>query len=125
MAYADIMNRETWQILDRYIPPRITKGQLITGNVSEQKIALPVGPNGSVLQADSTTETGLRWVMPDESHTRTLEDKITRLSNQTNSLVTTQLAQIQRLMSNINMQRGASGKKHSKRNKRTHKRHKS
>ena len=47
------------KIVDSMIPPRVTKGQLIAGNTREQKIAVPVGEDGSFLQADSTTETGL------------------------------------------------------------------
>jgi hypothetical protein len=50
------------QISHGMIPPRITKGELITGNQMQEKIPVPAGEDGSVLQADSTTNTGLRWV---------------------------------------------------------------
>lgn len=50
------------QISHGMIPPRITKGELITGNQMQEKIPVPTGEDGSVLQADSTTNTGLRWV---------------------------------------------------------------
>jgi TolA-binding protein len=115
------------KIVDSMIPPRVTKGQLITGNTREQKIAVPVGEDGSFLQADSTTETGLRWVkinLPDESYQKKIEDEIMQLRMQlgkmNDSLFKMQFAQIKKSMENINMH-GHGGKKHSKRNRRTHK----
>ncbi len=47
---------------DRHIPPCVTQGQHVAGNQHRQKNAVPVGGGGPFLQADSTTETGLRWV---------------------------------------------------------------
>lgn len=115
------------KIVDDLIPPRVTKGQLITGNTREQKIAVPVGEDGSFLQADSTTETGLRWVkinLPDESYQKKIEDEIRELRMQlgkmNDSWFKMQLAQIKKSMENINMH-GHGGKRHSKRHRRTHK----
>ena len=117
------------KIVDSMIPPRVTKGQLIAGNTREQKIAVPVGDDGSFLQADSTTETGLRWVkinLPDESYQKKIEDEIMQLRTQVgklnDSLFKMQFAQIKKSMENINMH-GHGGKKHSRRNRRTHKKH--
>jgi TolA-binding protein len=117
------------KIVDSMIPPRVTKGQLIAGNTREQKIAVPVGEDGSFLQADSTTETGLRWVkinLPDESYQKKIEDEImqlrTQLGKMNDSLFKMQFAQIKKSMENINMH-GHGGKRHSKRNRRTHKKH--
>jgi TolA-binding protein len=117
------------KIVDSMIPPRVTKGQLIAGNTREQKIAVPVGEDGSFLQADSTTETGLRWVkinLPDESYQKKIEDEIMQLRTQVgklnDSLFKMQFAQIKKSMENINMH-GHGGKKHSRRNRRTHKKH--
>ena len=82
MAVADIMNNMTRRIYARHIPPDIGKGELITGtNVynestrqnrdrilklhsspRDDKIPVPPGEDGTILQADSTTNTGLRWV---------------------------------------------------------------
>jgi hypothetical protein len=53
--------------MDNMIPPRDLKnGELITGNkydwsksILPRKIAVPVGEDGSFLQADPSTETGL------------------------------------------------------------------
>ena len=68
----------TSQFYPNLIPPYITKGELVTGaqmlsearrtylnstpGYTSDKIPVPAGEDGSVLQADSTTNTGLRWV---------------------------------------------------------------
>jgi hypothetical protein len=61
MSVKDIMGQDN-RICEHYIAPRVTKGQLVAGNKHSQKTAVPVGEDGSFLQADSTAETGLRWV---------------------------------------------------------------
>jgi hypothetical protein len=61
MSVKDIMGQDNC-ICEYYIAPRVTKGQLVAGNKHSQKTAVPVGEDGSFLQADSTAETGLRWV---------------------------------------------------------------
>lgn len=77
MSVSGIMDMKKNTIMDIMIPPRIVeKGGLITGSIYDfakgirpEKIAVPPGENGTFLQADSTTETGLKWTkipMPDE-----------------------------------------------------------
>lgn len=69
---------KTNQLFSSVIPPYIAKGELVTGvqmlgearrtylnstpGYTSDKIPVPAGDDGSVLQADSTTNTGLRWV---------------------------------------------------------------
>ena len=70
---------KTHRFHSNLIPPEIGKGELVTGgriidparrqyleSVTHpndiDKIVLPAGEDGSVLQADSTTNTGLKWV---------------------------------------------------------------
>ena len=62
MSMSSAMNSRTHMFYDSMIPPRLTKGQLVTGNPREEKVAVPVGDDGNFLTADSTTETGLKWV---------------------------------------------------------------
>ena len=62
MSMSSAMNSRTHMFYDSMIPPRLTKGQLVTGNPREEKVAVPAGEDGSFLTADSTTETGLKWV---------------------------------------------------------------
>jgi len=140
MSVSGIMDRSTQLIMDNMIPPRDLKnGELITGNkydwsksILPRKIAVPAGEDGSFLQADSTTETGLRWVkinLPDESYKQKMEDEIMQLRTQFGKLnelcVKMQLDEIKNSMSNINM---PGGKRHSTkmkiRNRRTHKKQK-
>ena len=68
----------TSQFYPNLIPPYIAKGELVTGvqmlsearrtylnstpGYTRDRIPVPAGEDGSVLQADSTTNTGLRWV---------------------------------------------------------------
>jgi hypothetical protein len=77
MSVSGIMDMKKNTILDTMVPPRIVeKGGLITGNnydwgkgIMPEKVAVPPGENGTFLQADSTTETGLKWTkipIPDE-----------------------------------------------------------
>lgn len=140
MSVSGIMDTRRNVINDTLISPgHLKNGELITGNkydysksIGPQKIAVPVGEDGSFLQADSTTETGLRWVkinMPDESHKQKMEDEIMQLRTQFGKLnelcVKMQLDEIKNSMSNINM---PGGKRHSTkmkiRNRRTHKKQK-
>ena len=133
MSVSGIMDTRRNVINDTLISPgNLKNGELITGNkydysksIFPQKIAVPVGEDGSFLQADSTTETGLRWVklnLPDESYKQKMEDEIMQLRTQFGKLnefcVKMQLDEIKKTMSNINMM-GHGGKRHSKRN-RTH-----
>jgi len=139
MSVSSIMDTRRSVINDTLISPgNLKNGELITGNkydysksIFPQKIAVPVGEDGSFLQADSTTETGLRWVklnLPDESYKQNMEDEIMQLRTQFGKLnefcVKMQLDEIKKSMSNINMM-GHGGKRHSTkmkiRNKRTHK----
>lgn len=137
MSVSGIMDRSTQLIMDNMIPPRDLKnGELITGNkydwsksILPRKIAVPVGEDGSFLQADPSTETGLRWVkinLPDESYQKKIEDEIRELRIQLGKmndfLIKIQLSQIKKSMENINMH-GHGGKRHSRRNRRTHKKH--
>ena len=141
MSVSGIMDTRRNVINDTLISPgNLKNGELITGNkydwsksILPRKIAVPVGEDGSFLQADSTTETGLRWVklnLPDESYKQKMEDEIMQLRTQFGKLndicVKMQLDEIKKSMSNINM-RGLGGKRHSIkmkiRNKRTHKKH--
>jgi hypothetical protein len=140
MSVSGIMDQSRNVIVDTLIPPRDLKnGELITGNkydwsksILPRKIAVPVGEDGSFLQADSTTETGLRWVklnLPDESYKQKMEDEIMQLKTQFGKLnddcVNLQLDKIKKSMSNINMNmHGHGGKRRSKRNRRTHKKQK-
>jgi hypothetical protein len=130
MSVSGIMDNTTGLIHDWHIPPLVSKGELITGanpvGHRNKKIAVPVGEDGSFLQADSTTETGLRWVkinLPDQTK---IEDEIMQLRMQlgkmNDSWLKMQIAQIKMSMPNINMH-GHGGKKYSKRNRRTHKKH--
>jgi hypothetical protein len=77
MSASAMMARGKNTLEDTLIPPRIVEnGGLITGNkydytknIMPEKIAVPPGENGTFLQADSTTETGLKWSkipIPDE-----------------------------------------------------------
>ena len=95
-----LMDRDTGIINAMLIPPRILeKGQLITGSkydfsnrIFPQKIAVPVGEDGSFLQADSTMDTGLKWVKiamptPDEQYKTALEDEVMLQRQQINALI--------------------------------------
>lgn len=79
MSLSSALDSKTGRISSNLIPPRIAKGELITGGYTFDdatrkyvesakwpndldKIVVPAGEDGSVLQADSTTNTGLRWV---------------------------------------------------------------
>jgi hypothetical protein len=94
------MDRATGTIDATMIPPRILEnGQLITGNkydyrkgIIHQKIAVPAGEDGSFLQADSTMETGLKWVKiamptPDEEYKKALEDEVMLQRQQIDALI--------------------------------------
>ena len=60
------------------INPYMGKGELLTGDQSMdwiiknrkprliKRVSVPPGEDGTVLHADSTTNTGLRWAVPDE-----------------------------------------------------------
>jgi len=144
MSVSGIMDQSRNVIVDTLIPPRDLKnGELITGNkydwsksILPRKIAVPAGEDGSFLQADSTTETGLRWVklnLPDESYKQKMEDEIMQLKMQFGKLnddcVNMKLNEIKNSISNINMNmHGHGGKRRSNkmkiRNRRTHKNHK-
>ena len=100
MSVSGIMDRETNTILATMIPPRILEnGQLITGSkydfsngIRPQKIAVPVGEDGSFLQADSTMDTGLKWVKiamptPDEEYKTALENEVMIQRQQINALI--------------------------------------
>jgi hypothetical protein len=95
-----MMDSETGTIDAMLIPPRILeKGQLITGSKYDfskgprpKKIAVPAGEDGSFLQADSTMETGLKWVKiamptPDEQYKKALEDEVMLQRQQIDALV--------------------------------------
>jgi len=95
-----LMDRDTGIINAMLIPPRILeKGQLITGSkydfskgIHPQKIAVPAGEDGSFLQADSTMDTGLKWVKiamptPDEQYKKALEDEVMLQRQQIDALV--------------------------------------
>ena len=81
------------------IPPfQLKNGELITGNkydyvkIRPEKIAVPVGEDGSFLQADSTMDTGLKWVKiamptPDEQYKTALEDEVMLQRQQINALI--------------------------------------
>ena len=95
MSVSGIMNNITNKILTPLIPPDIGKGELVTGtNVYDEaarqnrdrilklhssprddKIPVPPGDDGTVLQADSTTNTGLRWV-PHEPIAKSLRSSV-------------------------------------------------
>jgi hypothetical protein len=138
MSVSGIMDKKRDVIMDYMIAPKNLKnGELITGNkydwskgIFPEKIAVPVGEDGSFLQADSTTETGLRWVklnLPDESYKQKIEDEMIQLRTQfgkmNDLLVNMKLDEIKNSISNINMH-GHGGKRRSKRNRRTHKKQK-
>lgn len=99
----------TGRFFSNMIPPEIGKGELVTGgriidparrqylkSVKRpndiDKIAVPVGEDGSFLQADSTMETGLKWVKiamptPDEQYKKALEDEVMVQREQIDALV--------------------------------------
>lgn len=71
------IDTRTSQFFPNLIPPYIAKGELVTGTemlsearrkhlnsigYTRDRIPVPAGEDGSVLQADSNTNTGLRWV---------------------------------------------------------------
>lgn len=100
MSSSGMMDSETGTIDAMLIPPRILeKGQLITGSKYDfskgprpKKIAVPAGEDGSFLQADSTMETGLKWVKiamptPDEQYKKVLEDEVMLQRQQIDALV--------------------------------------
>jgi hypothetical protein len=100
MSVSGIMDRNTGTINAMMIPPSILEnGQLITGNkydyskgIHPQKIAVPAGEDGSFLQADSTMETGLKWVKiamptPDEQYKTALEDEVMLQRQQIDALI--------------------------------------
>jgi uncharacterized ubiquitin-like protein YukD len=78
MSLSSAIDRRTGRLNSGMIPPEIAKGELVTGgriieperrrflesvqSLDNDKIVVPAGENGSVLQADSSTNTGLRWV---------------------------------------------------------------
>ena len=64
----------------------IAKGTLITGTAPSTPVALPVGANGFVLTADSTTATGLKWGPP--GGTPATPNYGSFLSTQTQTIVT-------------------------------------
>lgn len=97
---SSMVDPNTQTIYDTMIPPRILEnGQLITGNkydyrnnIPHQKIAVPVGEDGSFLQADSTMDTGLKWVKiamptPDEEYKTALEDEVMLQRQQIDAIV--------------------------------------
>ena len=84
---------------DAIPPSQLKNGELITGNkydygnnIWPDKIAVPVGEDGSFLQADSTMETGLKWVKiamptPDEEYKTALEDEVMLQRQQIDAIV--------------------------------------
>ena len=84
---------------DAIPPSQLKNGELITGNkydyrnkIQPEKIAVPVGEDGSFLQADSTMDTGLKWVKiamptPDEQYKTALEDEVMLQRQQINALI--------------------------------------
>lgn len=99
----------TGRFFSNLIPPEIGKGELVTGgriidlarrqylkSVKRpndiDKIAVPAGEDGSFLQADSTMDTGLKWVKiamptPDEEYKTALEDEVMVQRQQINALI--------------------------------------
>lgn len=91
------------------VPPRIVeKGGLITGNnydwakgIMPEKIAVPPGKDGTFLQADSSTETGLKWApIPVDTYEYklALENQISSLKSTmfflTNELLKQQISEL-------------------------------
>lgn len=84
---------------DAIPPSQLKNGELITGNkydygknIRPEKIAVPVGEDGSFLQADSTMDTGLKWVKiamptPDEEYKTALENEVMIQRQQINALI--------------------------------------
>lgn len=67
MSVSSIIDQTTGKIYDDLIPQGggipLTKGQLISADATGQELAVPVGANGTILQADDTQADGLRWVV--------------------------------------------------------------
>ncbi len=106
MSASGMMDRRTNRISSSMIPPEIGKGELVTGGLiidparrklleslnDIDKIVVPAGEDGSFLQADSTMETGLKWVKiamptPDEQYKKALEDEVMLQRQQIDALV--------------------------------------
>ena len=97
---SSMVDSKTQTIFDTMISPsQLKNGELITGNKNHwinenrpKKIAVPVGEDGSFLQADSTMETGLKWVKitmptPDEEYKKALEDEVMLQRQQIDAIV--------------------------------------
>ena len=97
---SSMVDSKTQTIYDTMISPsQLKNGELITGNKNHwinenrpKKIAVPVGEDGSFLQADSTMDTGLKWVKiamptPDEEYKTALEDEVMLQRQQIDALV--------------------------------------
>jgi hypothetical protein len=67
MSVSSIIDQATGKIFDDLIPQGggipLTKGQLISADGAGQEVAVPVGADGTILQADSTQADGLRWAV--------------------------------------------------------------
>lgn len=96
MSLSSALDSKTGRISSSLIPPRIAKGELVTGGYTFDdatrkyvesakwpndldKIVVPAGEDGSVLQADSTTNTGLRWV-PHEPVAKSLRKSVNSIA---------------------------------------------
>lgn len=97
---SSMVDSKTQTIFDTMISPsQLKNGELITGNKNHwinenrpKKIAVPAGEDGSFLQADSTMETGLKWVKitmptPDEEYKTALEDEVMLQRQQIDAIV--------------------------------------
>lgn len=96
MSLSGALDSKTGRIISNLIPPEISKGELITGGYvmhpsrrqylesikrpnDLDKVVVPAGEDGSVLQADSTTNTGLRWV-PHEPVAKSLRKSVNSIA---------------------------------------------
>jgi hypothetical protein len=103
MSASGLISRNTSRFFPELIPPEIGKGELVTGgrNIGQErraylesirlstdldKIVVPAGEDGSVLQADSSTATGLKWV-PHEPLAVSLNKKVDSIVEFLKSLI--------------------------------------
>jgi len=95
MSISSAMDPKTRRFFPSMIPPEIGKGELVTGGniihperrkylesipTDLDKIVVQAGEDGSVLQADSSTTTGLKWV-PHEPIAISLNKKVDSIVN--------------------------------------------